>query len=343
MNILSNPHEVALAGNPMRYLIAATGSVGGNKAINIIRVDDVDGDEFHDLKVTFLGEQRTFTLRDSPGDAFEWPIAESGTTISDWADALQAQIERNYYLASNFEITRDNLDIILTAKEEGPSYNFHEDENTTKGIKLLVTGGNVATYAVQGILMQIKTWPANVLIGEDYKPVDSVGHVRFDAAEYIFCRILHDYTEQHFHMQMGSGASPLVFVYSDLVIRYKTTFFEKVNGVFGTGHPDNVQFALAGGLNRESLVREVDNTYDDGMFAQWFWCTRFFTWAPPERKVGAFEPISLYYMLFGANNVETWKIILTTVNSSNVETDTLIKTFLTSTLGHPKNFPRKSH
>ena len=185
MNILSNPHEVAMAGNPMRYVIASTGSSGGNKAINILRFDDVDFEEFHNLKVTFQGEQRNFVLRDSPGDAFEWPIGITGMSPSDWADTVQDQIERCFYLTSNFEITRDSLDIVLTAKEDGPGYDFHEDENTIKGIKLLVTGGNIATFAVQGILMQIKTWPAGILIGEDYKPVDTIGHVKFDAAEYI--------------------------------------------------------------------------------------------------------------------------------------------------------------
>ena len=156
MNILSNPHEVAMAGNPMRYVIASTGSTGGNKAINILRFEGVNLTEFDNLKITFLGEQRNFVLRDSPADAFQWPIADIGMTPSDWADAVQAQIERCFYLASNFEITRDSLDIVLTAKEDGPAYDFHEDENTIHGLTLIVTGGNVASFAVQGILMQIR-------------------------------------------------------------------------------------------------------------------------------------------------------------------------------------------
>jgi hypothetical protein len=114
-----------------------------------------------------------------------------------------------------------------------------------------------------------------------------------------------------------------------LVLAYKATFFEKINGVFGTGYPASIKWGIAGALNRESLVREAATTTNDGMFAQLYWKQHFLSWAPPKRYVSANEPVSLFFLLQGWNDVNTWKVILTVVDIADFEVEFVLKTFTT--------------
>ena len=326
MNILIDPHEVATAANPMRFLIASTGSSGGGKSMNVFGISDIDTEEDHTYVLNIFGVERTITLKSAPADSFDWPVATTGMSNSDWADTLQARIEHTYEFATYYDITRASTDIILTAKEEGPYYDFVEVSNSMKGVKLEVTNGLTGGGTVEGVLMQVITIPGGVIFGEDYKPVDAAGHVKFDVCEYVYCRILHDYTVNHFHMTPGSGGSPFVFQYSDLVFSYRAKFYEKIAGVFGVCHWSDIKWAIAGALNRESLVKEAV-ALADGMFNESFWMQHFLTWAPAKRYAGVNEPISLFFMLQGYNDLGTLKVILTVVDQENTPSDFELKSF----------------
>jgi len=65
------------------------------------------------------------------------------------------------------------------------------------------------------------------------------------------------------------------------------------------------------------------------MFAQLYWKQHFLSWAPPKRYVGINEPVSLYFMLQGWNDVNTWKVVLTVVDVAFYEVEIVLKTFTT--------------
>ena len=109
MNILIDPHEVALAANPMRFLIASTGSTGGGKSMNVFGISNVDTQENHTYVLNIFGVQRTITLKSTLVDSYDWPVATLGMSNSAWADMLQARIERTYEFATYYDITRASV------------------------------------------------------------------------------------------------------------------------------------------------------------------------------------------------------------------------------------------
>jgi hypothetical protein len=324
VEFISRPYLVGFAGNPMRYAVASTGSSGGAVSLIHINITGIDMVADHEMVVDLMGVERKFTLKDTPSDPFHLPVAGETMDATGWADALFDRLERNYSLVNDYDLSRVDNVITLAAKKEGPEFDLDVVSNNITGFGLTATGGTVGGSIVQGVLMQVRRVNGNLLLGEDYKEVDASGLVRFDVAEYVLSQLLKDYTSSHFHLVKVTGAS--VFTYADLVLKYRTGFSEKINGVFQPFFYDAYKYVLEGGLSRESLVRQVPTA--GGMFYEKYWQESFLTWCPNNRTVSVNQPISLYFLFQSPTEVVApYKIVLSVTSTSGSTVRSVLKTF----------------
>jgi hypothetical protein len=139
------------------------------------------------------------------------------------------------------------------------------------------------------VLMSVYKNPM-VLLGQDYKPLDSLGRVRFEIQEYINANLLLA-AHPRFHLSYGSAHH---FVFSDYFLKYLTVFCNRVDGVFQTRtYGDGYRYAIAGGLNREDLV--YNNFYGTDYFNLAATKKKFMTWAPPAKITDKVETHSLFF------------------------------------------------
>ncbi len=194
MYVVKYPYLLSFAGNPMRYLISITaGGVGetGDKSVIEISFSDIDSTPDHSIDVTFLGGTRTFTLKSTPSSENHLPIADDSWEPVSWCETIYCYLIRDDKIHDSYDIAIDGSKIVLTAKIASPDYDWISENNTIVGITIQTTmnGMSGVPGSVEGVRMSLFK-DGNILLGQDYKPVDPSGNVRFDIQEYIFSRLL---------------------------------------------------------------------------------------------------------------------------------------------------------
>jgi hypothetical protein len=134
---------------------------------------------------------------------------------------------------------------------------------------------NIETYPGFGILAQVLD-ENNLVIGEDFRPVDADGHTRFDMSEYLNA-CLEDFTPPHFTIP---GTGDKLKCFADGVKLYRVAFCEQYNQVTKRLFIDDDRRALMGGLSREALVywNESDPFWGSANNLQ-----HFLTWCPSKK------------------------------------------------------------
>ncbi len=304
MEITNKPFLMSFAGNPMRYLLTPGSGGGGGGGIDpidgipsIIEIvfSDIDSTPDHAVEVTFMGATRTFTLKNEPSTKDHLPIADDGGTAADWAQICYDYIIRDVQLTEVYDITNDAGDkIILTAKNCETQYDWTEGTKTIVGVTITTTQNGAAgtagtTGTVEGVLMSVYKNPM-VLLGQDYKPLDQAGSVKFEIQEYINSILLMA-TQPRFHLAYGTAHH---FIFSDAFLKYLTVFCNRVDGVFQSRtYSAGYAYAITGGLNREDLV--YNNFYATDYFNLTTTKKKFLTWAPPAKITDKVETHSLFF------------------------------------------------
>ena len=300
MELTKKPFQMSFAGNPMRYLLSGTSSSG---TLSVIKIgfSALDTTPGHSIDVTFLGDERTFTLRSDPATKDDLPIADDNWTVLGWAQHCFAYLMNDVHLLQHYSMvceedeSNDGGKIILTAKTASPSYDWSAGANNITGFTVTTLTAGIAPVpdSVEGVLMQV--WKnGSEKLGEDFKPVDSSGNVRFEVQEYIYASLL-QVSPPRFHLTFQD----LVEYFDDYFLKYLTVFCDRIAGVFSPrtyGDPDNIYcYALAGGLNREDLVANNDSQIDYFDLADVK--KKFLTWSPPSKLTDKFETHSLFFAI----------------------------------------------
>ena len=325
MEITKKPHLVAFAGNPMRYLLSQSGSVGGGggggdptDTLSIVKITFTGSDttEDHSVDVTFLGSTRTLILKEKPDSANHLPVAGQDMSPSVWAGVIYRYLLDDVQLNSLYDITLDDDEITLTAKSPGEDYDWSSGNNTITGVAItMAQNGALGTITdVEGVLMQVLK-NGTIKIGEDYKPVTADGTVEFDIQEYLFAYLM-TLPPPRFAL---SAAQYNRNVYTDFFLKYRTIFCDRVNGAYlprTYSDPDNIFcYGIPGGLNREDLVENNAGNVD--WFALEDTQKKFLTWAPPSRITDKDETHSLFFAIQtpSYSSVQMKCIIVTTEGS----------------------------
>lgn len=265
----------------MRYVITdaalANGSFSGNN-LEFYGSDMVAG---HYVTFKAMGEIFTFTLSISPVGGFDLPVALPGEDRFDWSSRCFDYIEQNCPLTEHYNILYHAQYSIIefTSKTEGSQYDFIFTEGLSQYFTVVCVNHGRDNDIVVGMLMQIYHCPepdvAGVLIGEDYKPLEADGSVRFQVQEYVYSHLLAA-PHPRFHNELESG---IHHTYTDSVMCYRVYFTNKIDGKFEErSYPDLYRYAIPGGLARHDLVK--NNTAGIDYFSLEENQKKFMTWLP---------------------------------------------------------------
>lgn len=336
MLISKKPYELAFAGNPMRYLLEpdASGGGGGGQTdgqLSVIQIffSDIDTEVGHSMILDIMGNHRQFTLATEPSHENEFPVADDRHTPQEWAAVAYAYLLNDVQLSTAYAISREMDAITLTARVASEQYDMDLLESTIRGISLtmLQYGMTGTGQTVEGVLMQV--WKDGTQkLGEDYKPVNAAGQVRFEIQEYIFSH-LKTAPPPRFRISWPGG---LYRYYNDYILKYRTVFCDKVDGVFQARtycDPDHVFcYALPGGLSREDLV--TNNGAGTDFFSLTTTRKKFLTWAPPSRVTDKTETFSLFFA-FQQPEYSTFRLKANIYNDSVGQTIELTPLLLINT------------
>ncbi len=289
------PPDLAFSGNPVRYKIDVSdggGTAAPDYSVNTITFTDIDTTEDHDVSVTLLGEPVSFTLKAAPDGPTEIPAAESGMTVLAWATSIYERLQRNSTLMLNYDITFDDslLVITLTAKEYGALYDITAGTNNITGMSLDTTvGGSSGSAPVDGVMLWVFD-KNNVVIGQDYKPLNSTNYVDFDIAEYLKVA-LSSLTHPLFHLSPGAQ---LIYQFNpDFILKYRVGAAYVTDGVIGTMIYDFYHYAITGGLSR--AAQNYWNAISGGFWYNSANNSRFMTWLPGTKKTFKDSKELLYF------------------------------------------------
>lgn len=300
MQITNKPFQLVFAGNPMRYLLTP-GSGGGGGGIedvfSVIEIEftDIDSTVDHSMEVTMFDESRSFTLKSEPSGTDHLPVADDQWDAARWALAVFQYIINDKELIENYAIEIEGGKITLTARTADPLYDMTIGSSNINGVTITtVTEGQQGTPGeVEGVRMTV--WKNGTeKIAQEYKPVDAEGNVRFEIQEYIYAHLLLS-PAPRFHLTKNGSA--FQYLYSDYILKYLTSFCNKVDGEFeprAYSDPDYpFCYAIGGGLNREDLV--ANNSLGTNWFNLAATKKKFLTWAPPSRITDKEETHSLFF------------------------------------------------
>ncbi len=292
MIISTTPKLMSFAGNPMRYLLSSeTGTgTGGIRSVVKIRFTDIDTSEDHAITIDQNGVERTFSLKAEPATKADVPVSDGDFSSADWCKAWYDYLIHDIDFASSYEIDIEDTDIILTAKTASSEYDISQVSNTITGIEIFTetSGDSQTTTAVEGVMMRIYK-NGTALLGEEYKPLDSFGNVRFDVQEYIYANLLMAYPPR-----FNNSLAGLYWVYHDYICKYRTIFVNKVNGAWEErSYGDDFRYAIPGGLNREDLV--ANNLANVDFFSLSKTKSTFLTWSSFTKETDKISKESLFF------------------------------------------------
>lgn len=293
MNITTHPYLVSFAGNPMRYLLTSDpgSGTGGIKSVIRIRFTGIDTNADHSVTIEQNGAERNFTLKASPSTKDHLPVADGGYSAADWAQACYDYLINDKDFLDDYEIDIDDADIVLTAITASPVYDISQISTTITGVTIFTDVSGVAPAAdeVEGVLMRVYK-NGTTLLGEEYKPVDASGNVRFDVSEYIYANLLMA-SPPRFNNSLAGN----YWVYHDYICKYRVVFVDRVNGVFlDRTYGDSFRYAIPGGLSREDLV--YNNLSSIDFFSLTTTQEMFMTWADTSRYTDRTSKESLFFM-----------------------------------------------
>ena len=298
MSITKKPFLMSFSGNPMRYQLSGT-STAGTFSVVKIGFTAIDTTPNHAMTVTFLGASRTFTLKTEPASHNELPVADDAESVNNWAHRVYYYLLQDTQLQDAYIMTiaadGAGWKIVLTARTASPDYDWSFGTHNITGVTVstLIAGVAPVASSVEGVLMQVLKDGSEV-IGEDYKPLDASGIVKFDICEYVNARLLLA-PPPRFNLSLQDNVKS----YDDYFLKYMIYFCDRVAGVYSQrtyGDPDNLYcYAIAGGLCREDLVANNEGNVD--YFGLTSVKKRFLTWSPPAKITDKFETHSLFFAL----------------------------------------------
>jgi len=306
------------AGNPVIYDVNSNAAViaAGAFAVFLLTVDAADTTVDHAFTLNFAGKSITFTLSASDdGTGTIIPPAGGGMSTADWATQIYNVFMTNYELFMNYSMVKTLNKIELTARVKGSAYTMSITDNTvTDLIGAPTTNGSDQTFEANfGILATLVDDNINI-IGQDFKPVDLSGNARFDISEYLKSKLALD-TSLKMTFPEDSHFS---HIWTNIILPFSIAFSEKKADEIFKLVPDDVKYAIGGGLNRETLVyynkKEIDyfSSIGYGIVAPSDYISRFLTWQPASKKTGKTVSEKLYFLVPEQTSAHTARIYVRT-------------------------------
>jgi hypothetical protein len=299
ITIEKNLPTFAFAGNPMLMKLISDNIIetAGVKAYMELAITGADTTADHHFDLSFGNNVLLFTAATTPDDSgLQYEKASGTDTYITWAEKIYNALISNYLLATNYDIVLADAEppfrlIIFTAKKAGSEFTIDFTNHDTTGIG--EEPGNVPgtdPLYRENFVLVASIWEGSSKIAEDSKPVDTAGRTYFDFSEYLESLLETDTSR----FTWPEVSETFVHEFSNYIQAYKVSLAEKYSGVVRKMTFDTERHAIGGGLSRETLIswnEAAEHFYDNTDNK-----TRFLTWAPAMRELGADVPQKLFFV-----------------------------------------------
>ena len=300
ITINNTPPETIFAGNPVLYSINSD-----NQFLDIGRfcqfylvISAAETAERMSLEFAFPDKTIIFMTANGHDDSgLQIQIASSSGSWATWAQVVYDALMTNYDISSRFQITLENAGtsnrvLSFIAHERGTAYSAIVTSNLrTATVFSYISGLNPGARSNFAIMAGI--WDENNRrIVQDLKPVKEDGSVMFNFSEYLSA-IIENNNQPRFTWPFDH--SRLYQIFNNYILPFYAGFAEFYDGQVKKIHFDSLRFAMAGGLNRETMVAYNSSSLDFFSVAENL--LRFMTWAPMLKMTNKTSPELLFYYI----------------------------------------------
>jgi hypothetical protein len=260
-----------------------------------------DGDT---LRLKWLGNDHTFTFRNSPDDSgFELPAFSNTTEFNDFV----TELENNYYIINNYSVVVISptapYELELEALEPGNNYTM---DAAVSGYVSVVTPGVATVFAENfSVFAQIyiEEGGAPVLLGEIDGAASEDGNVELYFGEVLRSKIVEDLPVAEI---AGVGVDKYHRFATGSQVKYYVLYYEQ----YGTpplvaapnnfGDSSNYKLAIDFGLDREDIP---NNTAFDDYITETIGRKVLKTHTSKRAKAGYVDFVSMYVKAGSTGNV----------------------------------------
>jgi hypothetical protein len=327
LTVTKNLETICPIDNPKVVIIGTDNqfSTPGVTSQLFLKFSETDENPGCNLVFRWNNKTLTMTLASIPDDSGQqMHPATGGQSLADWLAVLCADLNANYYLSKDFEITvsgYNTLRFIAWNPGEVYSLEFITNEGTIAGITLdpaTVLGVDPVLRDYYNVFLTVKPDDSEVSLGQDMVAPDLSGNCNFDIHD-----LLCDYLTPEFDWPHENGTTHVArtkFI-KKFRVQYAESFdreFRKLNTLTGD------HYAILGGFDYKILAALNDVTYTLSDFVIAF--KAFLTWQPLLKRITTTQRDKLFYLVFNdiSDIFSFVKIYYTDGTSSN---NTQIATF----------------
>jgi hypothetical protein len=262
----------------------------------------------------------TMTLAAIPDDSGQqMHPATGGQSLADWLAVLCADLNANYYLSQDFEITVSGYNTLrFIACKAGEVFNleFIENEGNIAGITqdpAPIEGVDPVLRDFYNVLLVVKPFDSEVSLGQDLVAPDLSGNCNFDIHD-----LLCDYLTPEFDWPHENGIThaPRLKFIKKFLVQYAETYdreYYRLNTLPGD------HYAVLGGFDYKILAALNGIAYSYYDFITTF--KAFLTWQPTTKIISKTQRDKLFYLVFGdISNVSSLIKIYFTDGTSSAKT-----------------------
>lgn len=316
ITVEKRPAQIAFAGNPLRYQVVSDAQYisPGTRTILELHFLGLDSTIGHNFQLSFMNMVLDFAISNGSNDlGLSIPPATSTDTLSSWSAKVGAAMAMNYYIHTYYDLVILGIDFFFIAKDFGAVYTMTYTNVNVIGISSLnhLPGVDTVVHPGFGVIAQVLD-DQGVILGEDFRPVDSAGRIKFDLSDYLNSSI-ENFTIPHFTIP---GTIDKLKSFIDGMKSYQVAFCEKYDGVIKKVWIEDFRSVVMGGLSREGLVKWNDgNAFWDSVTNQ----QRFLTWCP-SGKLTTQNQLERLYFLNVANVTLTlnYRVFFTDGSNQNI-------------------------
>ncbi|MCK9399609.1 MAG: hypothetical protein M0Q51_06395 [Bacteroidales bacterium] len=287
---IDNP-KVVIIGTDNQY------STAGVTAKLYLKFSQTEENQGYNIVLKWNDKQITFPLADEPDDSGEqMHTATENQTLNDWLQVLCEDLNSNYYLSKDFEVTvYDLTSLRFVAWKEGELYNLELIRNagTIAGITedpAAVDGIDPVLRDFYNVFLQVKPLNSEESLGQDMVGPDLSGNCNFDIHDLLCDFLTPEFEWPH---EAGDTHHPRINFIKQFRVLYAESYDREYKKLF-TLSGDH--YAVLGGFDYKILAALNGIAYSLSDFIIAF--KAFLTWQPLVKRITTTQRDKLFYLVF---------------------------------------------
>jgi hypothetical protein len=272
-------------------------STAGLTAKLYLKFSVTEDNQGYNLVFRWNGKTLTMTLASVPDDSGEeMHTAMDGQSLADWLAVLCEDMNANYYLSKDFEITVTGYNTIrFIAWQAGELYNleFIRNAGTIDGITedpAAVDGIDPVLRDFYNVFLQVKPLNSEESLGQDMVGPDLSGNCNFDIHDLLCDFLTPEFEWPH---ENGEYHHSRVNFIKQFRVFYAESYDREFNKLF-TLSGDH--YAVLGGFDYKILAALNGIAYSLSEFIITF--KAFLTWQPLVKRITTTQRDKLFYLVF---------------------------------------------